>query len=155
MAHPLLNVRITFMNTTELQECPPEMVTDTCLIDLPLGMLGFERIKRFALIANPGEEPFRWLQVPDDPSLAFLLVPPFDVLPEYEPELPPEDVDFLELDSPGDALMFNIVTLRANGHATANLKGPIVVNRHTLRGKQVVLANAANWSLRHPLPSAD
>jgi flagellar assembly factor FliW len=32
-----------------------------------------------------------------------------------------------------------------------NLKGPIVVNRHTLVAKQVVPHNAADYSVRHPL----
>lgn len=125
------------------------------MVHLPLGLLGFERVKRYALLTNPGEAPFRWLQVPGDPSLAFLVVPPFEVLPDYEPDISPEDVAFLELDAPDDALMFNIVTLRANGRATVNLKGPLVLNRYTLRGKQVVLANAADYALQHPLPAAD
>jgi flagellar assembly factor FliW len=32
-----------------------------------------------------------------------------------------------------------------------NLKGPIVVNRFTLIGKQVVIANASQYSLQHPI----
>jgi flagellar assembly factor FliW len=35
-----------------------------------------------------------------------------------------------------------------------NLKGPILLNRHTLRGKQVILTNAANFQLKFPLPLA-
>ncbi len=143
------------MNTIELPECAPQAVASERSVHLPLGLLGFERIKRYALLANPAEAPFLWLQVPGDPSLAFLVVPPFEVLPDYEPDISPEDAAFLELDSPGDALMFNIVTLRANGRATVNLKGPLVLNRHSLRGKQVVLANAADYALQHPLPVTD
>ena len=41
-----------------------------------------------------------------------------------------------------------------NGGATVNLKGPIVVNRHTLRGKQVIPTNAPKFALQHPLPVA-
>ena len=50
------------------------------------------------------------------------------------------------------ALIYNIVTLRANGRATMNLKGPVVLNRYTLTGKQVVITNAAQYALQHPLP---
>jgi flagellar motor component MotA len=35
--------------------------------------------------------------------------------------------------------------------APHNLKGPVVFNRRTLVGKQVVLANAAAYSIQHPL----
>ena len=75
-----------------------------------------------------------------------------DPVPDYEPDVATEDVEFLELSSPEDALLFNIVTLRGDGRATVNLKGPIVVNRYTLKGKQVVLTNAARYALQHPLP---
>ena len=60
---------------------------------------------------------------------------------------------YLDLKKPEDALIYNIVTLRGE-QATINLKGPIVINRFTLRGKQVVLQNASRWSVRHPLPIA-
>jgi flagellar assembly factor FliW len=69
------------------------------------------------------------------------------------PDLSPEDVKFLALESPDDALLLNIVTLRPRGRATVNLKGPVVINRFTLVGKQVVLANAADYSVQHPLPT--
>jgi flagellar assembly factor FliW len=34
-----------------------------------------------------------------------------------------------------------------------NLRGPIVLNRHTLAGKQVIPLNAPSLELRHRLPS--
>ena len=70
-----------------------------------------------------------------------------------KPDLSDEDAAYLELKKPEDALIYNIVTLRP-GNATINLKGPIVINRFTMRGKQVVLQNASKWSVRHPLPLA-
>ena len=85
------------------------------------------------------------------PRSLFLVLPPFTAIPEYQPEISDEDVAYLRLKNPADALIYNIVTLRP-GHATINLKGPIVINRYTLRGKQVVLQNASKWSVRHPLP---
>lgn len=121
------------------------------VIHMPAGLLGFEHIKRYVLLTNAEEAPFSWLQVLDDPSLAFLVVPPFAAIPSYQPEISDDDTAYLGLKKPSDVLMYNIVTLR-NNQATVNLKGPIVVNRFTLRGKQVVLQNAANYSVRHPLP---
>ena len=143
------------MNTVELTEARPLAVYGETVIHLPLGLLGFERIKKYVLLADPGEAPFQWLQVLDDPGLAFLVVSPFEVRPDYQPEISPEDVEFLELVSPADALLLNIVTLRTNDRAPVNLKGPIVANRRTLRARQVVLANAADFALQHPLPAAE
>ncbi|MEW6156928.1 MAG: flagellar assembly protein FliW [Verrucomicrobiota bacterium] len=121
------------------------------IIHLPLGLLGFERIKRYVLLSNPEEAPFLWLQVLDEPDLAFLVISPTVVAPEYQPELSDEDVAFLNLQKPQDALIFNIVTVRGAGQATVNLKGPVVLNRHTLIGKQIVPLNAAEFAVQFPL----
>lgn len=124
------------------------------IIRMPLGLLGFESIKQYVLLARPEEEPFLWLQMLDDPNHSFLVVSPFHVLPDYSPELSNDDVKFLALTAPEDAMIINIVTLRPDGQATVNLKGPIVVNRHTLIAKQVIPSNAADFSLRHPIQVA-
>lgn len=123
------------------------------MIHLPSGLLGFEQVKKYVLSGIPGEEPFLWFRDQNDPALAFLVVSPFEVLPGYQPDLPAEDVRFLGLETPDDALLLNIVTLRPRGRSTVNLKGPIVINRFSLIGKQVVLANAADYSVQHPLPT--
>jgi flagellar assembly factor FliW len=135
---------------TELPEAPA-----CCDIRLPMGLLGFEQIKDYQLIVNPAEEPFRWFQVKDNFALAFVVVEPFLVLPDYRPDLPQADVEFLGLSSPEEAILFNIVTLHGPQRATVNLKGPIVINRHTGVGKQIVIANAAEYSVQYPLPTAE
>lgn len=124
-------------------------------IHFPFGLLGFESIKNFLLIAEPDHAPFSWLQVEDDPALAFIVISPFEILPGYEPDIPASDVDGLGLSDPEDVTLYCIVTVRGGGGATANLKGPIVVNRHTAEAKQVVLTNAARYQLQHPLPLSE
>jgi flagellar assembly factor FliW len=143
------------MMTAETAILEPMTVGTENIIHLPLGLLGFERIKKYLLLANPGEEPFRWLQVPDDPKLAFLVISPRDFMPGYKPELTPEDAEAVGLTSPMDAIVLNIVTLRGPARATQNLKGPIVLNRFTLSGKQVIITNASDYSVQHPLSEAD
>jgi len=121
---------------------------------LPAGILGFEQFKDYVLLANPAEMPFAWLRVVDSASLAFVVINPFIAMPDYAPDIPDADVEYLGLKDPSDALLFSIVTLRGSNGATLNLKGPIVINRHTHTGKQVIIANANNYSVEHPLPVA-
>jgi flagellar assembly factor FliW len=142
-----------FAETIEQQQ-PGESRKEN-MIFLPLGLLGFERIKRYELIANPHEASFIWLQVVGDPNQAFLVVPPAAVVEKYEPELSAEDVAFLGLETAEDAVVYNIVTLRGSGQTTVNLKGPIIVNRHTLIGKQVIPVNVADLPVRHPITVAN
>src|SRR6202000_2707278 len=111
-----------------------------------MGLLGFERMKDYLLIANPAEEPFGWLQVKGDTSLSFVVINLFLIAPDYHPHIPQADVEFLGLNEPGDAMLLNIVTVHKQGQATMNLKGPIVINRHTGIGKQVVIANPTDYS---------
>lgn len=139
------------MNTTETIEPQKNGAVPQRPVQLPFGLLGFERVKNYVLTANPHEEPFQWLQMLDAAQKAFLVVSPFLVMPGYQPDIPDDDVEFLGLKEPADALVFNICTLR-NGEATINLKGPLVINRHTGIGKQVIPNNAGQFSLRHPLP---
>lgn len=141
------------MNTAEIETVDPITRRSETVIHLPSGLLGFEQVKRYVLSSVPGEEPFQWLKDESNPSLAFIVISPFEILPHYSPDLPAEDVNYLELESPEDALLLNIVTLRRGGRATVNLKGPIVINRFSLIGKQVILANAADYSVQHPLPT--
>jgi flagellar assembly factor FliW len=128
-------------------------IAKTLQVQLPLGLLGFEQIKTYSLITKPDQEPFLWLSVPEGEDLAFLVVPPSFILPDYAPDLSDEDVDFLEIRNPNDATVLNIVTLRPDGSATVNLKGPIVINRHTMIGKQVVLSQSS-YAIQHPIRSA-
>ena len=139
------------MNSVSTFEPETAVAPTLTEVRLPAGLLGFEQIKNYLLIANPGEEPFEWLQVKDNATLAFVVVDPFLILADYQPDIPPADVAFLGLEDPRDAMLLSIVTLHAPTRATVNLKGPVVFNRRTLIGKLVVLANAAAYSIQHPL----
>ncbi|MFT4689290.1 MAG: flagellar assembly factor FliW [Limisphaerales bacterium] len=125
------------------------------IVRMPHGLLGFEEQKDYVLLQNPEEAPFAWLQAMSQPTLAFLLVPPDFVIDDYCPDVSDQDTDSLDLEDAGDALIYNIVTLQEDRAATVNLKAPIVLNRFSLEGKQVVPENAAEFSIHHPLPVGD
>ena len=142
------------MKCAEMIEAETPAVARRDAVRMPNGLLGFEEIKDYVLTANPDEHPFAWLQVRDDSALAFVVMDPFIALPDYQPDIPQTDVDFLKLKQADDALLLGIVTIHDDQRATVNLKGPIVVNRHTHEAKQVIIANAAAYSVTHPLPVA-
>lgn len=136
-------------------ESPPP--TDVWLkeadIELPAGLMGFAEVKNLELIHNTDELPFRWLRSVEDRSIAFVVVQPDGLIPGYELELSDEDATEIGITDPEEALILNIVTLR-NGRpeeATVNLIGPLVVNRETGIGRQVVPRNFQNYSARHAL----
>ena len=140
------------MNPVENIASEPSSAQAENTISMPMGLLGFERIKEYLLLADPAEEPFLWLQVSREENLAFLVVAPQPLVPSYKPEISPEDAAFLGLTSADDAALLSIVTVRGPNQVTLNLKGPIVLNRCTLVAKQVIPVNAAEFSVQHPLP---
>jgi flagellar assembly factor FliW len=95
-----------------------------------------------------------WFQMMDNSKRAFLVAPPARLVPDYRPDISDDDATFLEITDPSDAVVLNIVTLRNGDRPTVNLKGPVVINRRTLVGKQVIPNNASKYSLHHPLAAA-
>ncbi len=80
--------------------------------------------------------------------MEFVVTHPGLFFPDYEPEIDDDTADRLELKSADDALLLVIVTVADPvADSTANLLGPIVVNRHTRAAAQAVLGDLR---LRHP-----
>lgn len=106
------------------------------------GLPGFPGDRRFTLTPWGAEDsPFSVLQDVDDADLRFVVVPPEVFFPTYAPMLADDDAARLDLREPEDAIVLVVVTLGARpADATANLLGPVVVNRHSLAAAQVVLA---------------
>lgn len=123
--------------------------------ELPAGLMGLEDATRFELLINEEEEPFKWIRCVDRHELAFVVVEPSSILSDYVLEIADDDADKLDIHSANEAIILNIVTLKDNDieSATINLIGPIVLNRRTLKGKQLIAANYMKYSARHPLLS--
>ena len=125
-------------------------------LDLPelefaLGLPGFPDAHRFVLVRWGDEGPFSVLKSLEDPNLEFVVVPPIVFHPDYEPELDDTTAERLELTTADDAIVLGVVTVGDSLSAsTINLLGPIVINRHTNRAMQAVLANSG-YDARTPL----
>ena len=108
------------------------------------GLPGFPDVRRFVLLRLGDEtSPFSVLHsLDDDVDLEFVVTHPALFFPDYEPEIDDDTATRLELQSADDALLLVIVTVADPVAAsTANLLGPIVVNRHTRAAAQAVLGN--------------
>ena len=124
-------------------------VSDDRFIRIPEGLLGFEPIQEYCLLDHKPGSPFQWLQAVDEPQLAFVVVNPFGFFSDYDIEISDADARQLELNAVEDAMVISLVTI-SKQEITTNLVGPIVVNRKTGMGKQVVLNNT-HYGTRHSL----
>jgi flagellar assembly factor FliW len=125
---------------------------DVPTLTFAAGIPGFPEAKQFALVWWGEEDgPFSILTCVDDSKLEFLVVPPHSFFPDYVFELDDDTAERLSIDSIEDAIVLVIVTVGNDAtEATANLLGPIVVNRHTRQAAQVVLTDG-DLPLRAPL----
>ncbi len=123
-------------------------------IQLPAGMVGLPQATEFELVSTAESLPIMWLRSTGEDRLNFPVVEPGTLVPHYELELNDADAEFLgDVSSSTPPLVLTVLTVKslAPQKATINLVGPIVINRHTLVGKQVLLANYERYSVEHPV----
>ncbi len=131
-------------------------VDDEKVITLPDGLLGFVSMTRAVLLPVDDDGLFFWMQSVDDPALAFLVLTPWPLFPDYAPELGEADQHALDLDDPADALVFCLLTSHDRPRRlTANLLGPVVVNQARRLGRQVVLEGDHPTQAELPAIDAD
>ena len=115
------------------------------------GIFGFPEATRFALV--PAErEGFFWLQSVDHSTLAFVLIDPFEFVPDFQVELGDKELGGLTTPDAADIVILAILSLPRDeaGQATVNLQGPIVLNVRKRLGAQIVLTDSSygvRWRL--------
>ena len=118
------------------------------VVSFPHGLFGFQDLHRFALMDAP-QPPFYWLQSLDQVQIAFVLIDPLFFRPDYNPDVDPVELAEIGIHEGDDALVFTIVTIPQDSRRmTANLQGPLIINRGTREGRQFISLNP-RWTVRH------
>jgi flagellar assembly factor FliW len=127
-------------------------VQEDKMITFPRGILGFARNKRYVLFPHGENSPFFWLQSVDDGNLAFVVMNPHIVKPDYSVDYDEGILGELSVEQPSDLEIMCIVTVPRNHPElmTINLLGPIVVNTQNRCAAQVICDNQS-YSHRHPV----
>lgn len=124
-------------------------VDEAEILQIPKGLLGFEGLEHFVLMENTECLPFRWLQCIDAPDLAFVVVSPVVFFPDYRVAVHAKEVADIEVADPHDVEIFVVVTIPERlEDMTANLQGPILINKRNNRVKQLVLTDS-QYSVAH------
>jgi flagellar assembly factor FliW len=135
----------------------PVAVRDTDRVHFAAGLYGFAGARDFALLPA-GHAGLWWLQSVVEPGLVFLLADPFAAFPDYAPDVPDAEVAALGeglAPAPDRVALFAVVTLSADGAASANLRAPVLVDVRARRARQVVLpAEARGVAEPFALPAA-
>jgi len=119
-------------------------------LTFPAGLYGFENLSEYVLL-DARQRPFYWLQSVKIREVAFVLIDPVVVRPDYNADISPSDYEALGLNGPEDErfLQFAIVTIPEDRSGmTVNLQGPVIINRETRVGRQCISRND-KWHVRH------
>lgn len=120
------------------------------VLHFPTGLFGFEHRHSYALL-DATTPPFYWLQSLEDVDLAFIMVNPYLVTPDYVLDIAEEDLAAVGSPDPSELVVFSIVTIPRDGAAvTCNLQGPVIVNRRERLARQAI-SLSQNWRIKHPL----
>ncbi len=126
----------------------------------PQGLLGFPQLTSFLLLDHTSG-PFRWLQSIDDPDVAFVVLTPTLVEPDYHVRLSASELELLaqerllqEAQIHEDIAVLAIVNVCNPRSPTLNLLAPVCISARTRRGLQTV-QHSAGYSTRHPLRLRD
>ena len=125
-------------------------VNENQKVVIPLGLFGFEDYTEY-VIFNAEHEPFLWLQSINEKEIAFVIINPFIFRKDYEANVTNEELAEIGVTSPDNALLFVIVTIPQDGSPmTANLQGPLIINKENMTGMQAILSDS-KWKTRHDI----
>ncbi len=128
-------------------------VDEKHILSIPEGLFGFEPYKQYAVFESE-YPPFMWMQSTEEQHLAFLIVDPFLICDDYELDVDDKTLAKIDVTSPTDVFVMSIVTIPGNGSpVTANLQGPLVINKNNGKCMQVVLNNN-RWTTKHDIVKA-
>ena len=119
-------------------------------VKIPLGLFGFEDYTEYVLL-DAEHEPFFWLQSIDEKEIAFVIINPFLFRKDYEANVTNEELAEIGIKSAENALVFVIVTIpQDGGNMTANLQGPIIINKESMTAMQAILPDP-KWKTKHDI----
>lgn len=114
------------------------------------GLLGFPECTEWVLLARSDAHSM-WLQNIEHPELALLMIDPFVAFDGFVLDVPSTASAQLEAGHADDVLVLAPVTMaRGDTPATANLRGPVLINWRNRRGVQVVV-DSGPWSVRETI----
>lgn len=123
------------------------------IINMPHGMPGFPNQRQFVLMPHKENSPFFWYQAVEEPTLAFVLMSPFLVVPDYQLDVDDVVEKMSWKEEEGDLLELYVVVNIPKGAAhkmTANLIGPILINNKARQAVQLIIPDS-NYPHKYPL----
>lgn len=124
------------------------------LVSITEGFFGFPNLKYYLPIClSEDEGSLLLMQSTEQPDIAFVVINPTFLCPDYSPILSPEELSFLGVSDSGELSYYALCVIRDNYlENTVNMKCPLAINPQTRTGRQVILENT-DYGYRHKISS--
>ncbi|WBL14500.1 flagellar assembly protein FliW [Sutcliffiella sp. NC1] len=127
-------------------------IQESDIITFKNGLPGFENEKKFVLLSLTEENVYFSLQSVNTTDLAFIVTNPFLFYNDYEFELEESTQQALAISASQSVEIYVVLTIADPFEkSTANLQGPIVINKENQLAKQIVV-NGTKYNTKHILP---
>ncbi len=129
-------------------------VDETKVIVFEEGIYGFENLQKYAILYDNEDnemQAFCWLQSIDDIEICLPMIDPIAWFNTYSPEIKDEYIVKIGELNETDLSIFSVIVVPDKFEdITANLKAPILVNKETYKGIQVIV-EGDSYHVRHNL----
>lgn len=122
----------------------------------PAGLFGFEEEHSFLLLPFEGSGGgLLCLQSTATPQLAFIVMNPFSLCPDYTPSLRRAELQLFGVENV-ESLCFYVMCAVKHpvSDSTVNLKCPLVIHPNTREARQIIM-ETDSYGMRHPLSEFD
>lgn len=103
-------------------------------------IIGFQEYRRYVLLPGPPDSAVCWLQSTDSGDLAFLLMNPRHVVPDYKVSLSQHELAELAVASLEELDIYTLLVVPDDpAKVRTNLRAPLLINTKQRLGKQMVL----------------
>ena len=115
-------------------------VDEGAILTFTQPIIGFQEFRRFLLIEADSANGVSWLQSIDAGDLAFILMDPRLVIPDYEVTLSKHELTEMAVTTADELQIFTLVVVpQDRSKVRTNLKAPILINKKLRLGKQTIL----------------
>lgn len=129
-------------------------VDEASIITFTQPIIGFQEFRRFVLMDGPPESNLLWLQSTDAGDLAFILMDPRHVVPDYAIKLGAHELTELAAASVDDLNVYTLVVVpQDKTQIRTNLKAPVLINPEQRLAKQTIL-DKSSYPVQFPLALA-
>lgn len=115
-------------------------VADEDVITFTQPILGFQEFRRFVVLPGPAGGELKWLQSTENGALAFIIMDPRQVVPDYRATLKSSERQELAVETVEELDLYTLVVVPEDRtKIRTNLRAPILINPRQRLGKQAIL----------------